>query len=407
MKIFVLCFCLVSLSYGQTCTSRWSTFTEVTEGPFYSQEAYGFSVKKTTKRRCDNGRLYLKTTRSLLHPALINFFVFDRFSGFGSCSGSCYSKDMTVNVYYIGNLNLNSLTYDEKIYTFQYTNKNCNKLHWTTWSEMVSCQTSSHAVYARRRCVDCDGVDYPDRRYCYGNETKQIPCGNRILADIDPFEHSTIPTNCSDQRCHSFSYLVLYMIIGGVMALVVLVVSIFFFCKCKSKSRSSSLPKNKTLNSTKSNIKFVSAQKKHNATKDIGRKDSFSKTNLFHELSNVGIQPKSNKQCELPLSTIAPSTNIKKFPKQSVAHLETPKPRPNFLPRRLPSAPTEQKSSTDVDYLIPNNIYQKLSMLNSTNAFARPFNQAHLVPQHYCNRHVPRPPQCSDLNQQHMYIEVE
>ena len=244
MKIVVLCFCLVSLSHGQTCTSQWSNFKEVTEGPFYSQEAYGFSVRRKTKRRCENGRLYLRTTRFLLRPTLINLFVYHRFSGFGSCSGSCYSKDVTVNVVYIGNLNHNTLAHDEKTYSFQYLNKNCDKLHWTTWSETVSCQTSSHAVYAQRRCVDCDGVDYPNRHYCYGSETKQIPCINltptrtdpsgrkNIKTRIDPSEHSTKPTNCNGQSCSSSPDLSLYMIIGGVVVLVVLIAACY---KCKRK----------------------------------------------------------------------------------------------------------------------------------------------------------------------------
>ena len=166
--------------------------------------------------------------------SIFNLFVYRQFSGFGSCSGFCCSKNVTVNVY-IGNLDLNFFEHDKKIYTFQYTNKNCDKLQWTTWSETVSCQTLSHAVYARRRCVDCDGVDYPDRRYCYGNETKQIPCRNLILTDINPSEHSNTnrSTNRNDQSWGLFSNL---MIIGGV-GLIVLVI----ICKCKSKLKFSSI----------------------------------------------------------------------------------------------------------------------------------------------------------------------
>ena len=251
MKIVALCFCLVSLSHGQTCTSQWSTFREVTEGPFYSQEAYGFNVKRTTKRKCENGRLYLRTTRSLLRLARINLFVYHRFSGFGSCSASCNSKNVTVNVVYIGNFNHNTLTYDKKIYTFQYTNKNCDKLHWTTWSETVSCQTSSHAVYARRRCVDCDGVDYPDRRYCYGSETKQIPCINLTPTRIDPSgkgnyssgkgniqtrhnpsKHSNKPKKCSNGSCSSSPELnPLVSFVGLVL------VCLFIVGYCKRKRR--------------------------------------------------------------------------------------------------------------------------------------------------------------------------
>ena len=83
------------------------------------------SVKRTTKRTCNNGRLYLRTTRFLLHPLLINLFVYNGFIGFESCSGSCFSKDVIANVVYIGNLN--SLYHVEKIYIFKYLNKNCDK----------------------------------------------------------------------------------------------------------------------------------------------------------------------------------------------------------------------------------------------------------------------------------------
>ena len=401
MKIAALCFCLVSLSHGQTCTSRWSTFREVIEGPFCSQEPYDFSVRRTTKRRCYNERLYLKTTRSLLHPALINFFVFHQFSGFGSCSGSCYSKNVTVNVVYIRNLNRNPLTYDKKNYTFQYTNKNCDKLQWTTWSEMVSCQTSSHAVYARRRCVDCDGVDYPDRRYCYGNETKRIPCINLTPTDIDPSEHSNTnrSTNCNDQRCILFPNLTWYVIIGGVVVLIVLVI----ICKCKSKLRSSSPPKNTTSNSIKSNVKFVSAQTKHNATKDTGKKDYFSTTNLSYRLSNVEIQPNPNIQCESPLSTFAPSNAVKYFQQHRKVYLATSEIplRPGFLLESLPSA------STGHNNLISNDIYRDSCMLNTIKVSARPFNQAHQVTQYYSNCHDARPIYSIGLDEQSTYIEVE
>ena len=233
MKIVALRFCLVSLSHGQTCTSQWSNFKDVTEGPFYSQEAYGFSVKRTTNKKCENGRLYLRTNLFLLRPVQIKSFIYN---------------DWLVLWIWILLWSL-FLQTRQKTYSFQYINKNCDRLQLSIWFETVSCQTSSHAVYARRRCVDCDGVDYPDRRYCYGSETKQIPCRNLILTDINPSEHSNTnkSTNCNNQSCIIFPNLTLYVIIGGVVVLIVLVI----ICKCKSKLRFSSPPENITSNSIK------------------------------------------------------------------------------------------------------------------------------------------------------------
>ena len=75
-------------------------------------------------------------------------------------------------------------------------------------------------------------------------------------------------------------------------------------------------------------------------------------------------------------------------------------PAADFLLQWLPFASTEHN-------LISNNIYQDSRMLNTINAFARPFNQAHQVTQHCSNCHVPSPSFCSGLNQQHSYIEVD
>ena len=57
---------------------------------------------------------------------------------------------------------------------FTYFYKNCNKLHWSSWTETSNCTSSIQTTFARS-CMDCDG-DGVQEKYCEGNFTKHTKC---------------------------------------------------------------------------------------------------------------------------------------------------------------------------------------------------------------------------------------
>lgn len=221
---------MLTPSLCQTCTSQWSTYKQVTEGPFHTQDSYSFKVRRNTVFRCSNGRLKFQTSRSLIRlPFLNNLFVFNRFSGFGQCADSCNQKTVPVNVVYIGNLNLNVNIFEEKTYTFQYLNQNCDKLYWSQWIEHEDCSSSKEYIRTRT-CLDCDGDELFSSRYCNGPTTEIVKCRrNRILKD------STSRPPCRGAKCKSGKSILLYIIVGGLGGLVLLIVISVFLVRMKRK----------------------------------------------------------------------------------------------------------------------------------------------------------------------------
>ena len=166
MKITVFLFGFSSLA--SCCSTNWSVFKTVLEGPFsiLSFAPYDFYVRRSVRYRCTKEeKAEFKVSREIFSKnrkgEKLQAYTF---SGLGKCKESCRIKNVTVIV--------ESRPKFEKIGQFIYPHKNCAMLYWTSWTALTSCLSSKTVLY-KRDCIDCDD-ERSDAKYCVGSSTKQV-----------------------------------------------------------------------------------------------------------------------------------------------------------------------------------------------------------------------------------------
>lgn len=173
---------VISIVAGQACKSTWSSFKTKSEGPFYAglpPNNSSFKVSRETEFRCINQLPSFRTFR-------FGDFSFDTYrhgieikQGFGECSGSCREKTVNVPITY-NKVNDQWTDYGSttKTVVFQYTNRNCDVLFWTSWVNKKACPIPllSHQItFFTRRCVDCDSSPV-NNQLCQGSERRIVNC---------------------------------------------------------------------------------------------------------------------------------------------------------------------------------------------------------------------------------------
>ena len=167
LLLFVINFRL--LHQAQPC--QWQPYKTVNEG-LYKLGILYFRIQRSTDICVKNNTIYnFQTSRNLLRPPTGHWFC-QMLHSFGVCSGNCVSKPV---VFSISCANANPFI-PPVASSFNYNNKNCDKVYWTSWSQMTNCSNSRLRVFTRTT-KDCDQIPFPSNYRVNGYlKKKDEPC---------------------------------------------------------------------------------------------------------------------------------------------------------------------------------------------------------------------------------------
>ena len=179
---------IIASASAQTCGPTWSTFKSKREGPYYANLPPGnspFTISRETEFRCIGKLPIFRTIRygdfsfqTILHGVRMD-------GGFGECSGSCKQKKVDVAITFNKITDQWNDINNRKTVIFQYTNKNCDNLYWSSWANQKECPMppGNEFTYFTRKCVDCDGASVANVKWCKGSRIRTAPCRpNRRVA---------------------------------------------------------------------------------------------------------------------------------------------------------------------------------------------------------------------------------
>ena len=162
------------------CPNYWTSLKNISEGSFNSSDDYQFNIEQRINYKCDGGKIKLRTKISISSSDIPDGYK-EHYKISKKCTNRCNNKKGTVTVllrrwYEFGRWSgwvfWSSWS---KWSTFPYVIKNCDKLYWASWTEIVNCSISREQRYARK-CVDCEGEDFKFQNNCPGETTKIKQC---------------------------------------------------------------------------------------------------------------------------------------------------------------------------------------------------------------------------------------
>ena len=163
--IFIINFHVFYLA--QSC--QWQSYKTINEGP-YQGGTLIFRVERSIQICVNSKTIYqIRTTRKLILP-LSAVWVCQSTNNFGDCSGSCSSKIVIIPIT-CTSTNLVSTTV-----SFNYYNKNCDKIYRSNWNQVTNCSNSRSRVFTRT-AKDCDQQPFPSDYNVNGYiKKKEEPC---------------------------------------------------------------------------------------------------------------------------------------------------------------------------------------------------------------------------------------
>ena len=172
---------IIASASAQTCGPTWSPFKSKREGPYYANLPPGnssFTISRDTEFRCTGESPSFQTRRFVEFSFQTSLHGVSTDGELEECSGSCKQKKVDVAITFNEITDQWNDINNRKTVIFQYTNKNCDNLYWSSWANQKECPMPSRNefTYFTRKCVDCDGASVANVKWCKGSRIRTAPC---------------------------------------------------------------------------------------------------------------------------------------------------------------------------------------------------------------------------------------